>query len=335
MRRFLLLLLIVGCSWLAHANHCIVNIESWGEYDMDGRSFAIATMFEDVDESDLEYEQYVSQLASLLTFEGAHWAENRDSAEVLILLGYGVNDASARPYHSVSWAGYSGRLSSATISADAEYMNYVYLQAYTRGTVKPKMVWKTDMRSDGSWDHTTPVFPIMIYAARDYMGKPTRPILVNENDGNLSRLSWPEQMAFERYDSFVYQMVKQGVLANHKMLYSCHVKVGKESEQVAKREMKIDFVTLAAGRLLLHVRIPSSAVHLPGTIYLEMDGQRYYLNTSWSTKPVAPFGHLRYYVARFDIPEEIAQKGFPMSFSIGDDEGGHKALRWENVTIEP
>lgn len=88
--------MLVGCGsiyWNRGSSY-VTNIETWGEYDMDGKTFYVEPGDQKVHSSDPEFREYVRYLVEDLKLQGAKEIFNKQNADVCILMNYGIADQS-------------------------------------------------------------------------------------------------------------------------------------------------------------------------------------------------------------------------------------------------
>lgn len=92
-----------GCSSLNTYNPFVVNshrvrilctVNSFGNYDMTGKTFFILSGDTSVSSSDPEFLEYASYVTRCLTRAGAHVVDSALAADICILINYGISDAS-------------------------------------------------------------------------------------------------------------------------------------------------------------------------------------------------------------------------------------------------
>lgn len=327
MKRLAFILLSIICFVAgAKADYTVVDVESWGNFDMNGHTFAIASMYDDVDETDPEYQQYAQYVASVLVFNGAVWQQDPNAVEVMVMLGYGINSAAPRAYNAVSWSGSS--ISISTITATENHARYINLQGYTKENGVAKMAWKTQIKSEGSAGNLSIVFPVMLYAARNYLGHPIGPTRVKETDDSLTAAF--SDMFTENYDTFVYWLIRRGDLINRKAFFSRNIAVSGASEKVRKNNISISFAILNEDCLTLYIHTPWSSLRMHKSAYLDISGHRY-------ESPICSremFEGKSYCLIHFSIPQGDTPSVFPLVFKVGDKQNERKTIAWETIVAE-
>ena len=179
------------------------EIQSFGNYDMEGKKFYVISANPNISNKDLEFLDYKDYITQCLILKKAILCENSDSADVCVLFDYGVVDKSyaanvAIPIWGVTGSSsvtttssYVGRygsfLSSTTVSSSTkgvtgivninknveEYCRAINLYAYDNKdrSGDPVMLWKTNILSKGESRDLQEVIPYIAYSGIQYMGK--------------------------------------------------------------------------------------------------------------------------------------------------------------------
>jgi hypothetical protein len=179
------------------------EIQSFGNYDMEGKKFYVISANPNISNKDLEFMDYKDYITQCLILKKAILCENSDSADVCVLFDYGVVDKSyaanvAIPIWGVTGSSsvtttssYVGRygsfLSSTTVSSSTkgvtgivninknveEYCRAINLYAYDNKdrSGDPVMLWKTNILSKGESRDLQEVIPYIAYSGIQYMGK--------------------------------------------------------------------------------------------------------------------------------------------------------------------
>jgi hypothetical protein len=185
------------------------EIQSFGNYDMEGKKFYVISANPNISNKDLEFLDYKDYITQCLILKKAILCENSDSADVCVLFDYGVVDKSyaanvAIPIWGVTGSSsvtttssYVGRygsfLSSTTVSSSTkgvtgivninknveEYCRAINLYAYDNKdrSGDPVMLWKTNILSKGASRDLQEVIPYISYLALPYMGVQTNRIV--------------------------------------------------------------------------------------------------------------------------------------------------------------
>ena len=184
------------------------EIQSFGNYDMEGKTFYVISADPKVSNKDLEFQDYKDYITQCLMLKNAIPCENSDSADVCILFDYGLVDKSyvanvAIPIWGITGAtfitttsryiGGNGILQTSntigTLNTGItgifnktetveEYRRVINLYAYDNKdrTSDPVMLWKTNVSSQGTSRDLQEVIPYIAYSAIPHMGKQTNGI---------------------------------------------------------------------------------------------------------------------------------------------------------------
>ena len=184
------------------------EIQSFGNYNMEGKTFYVISANPDVSNKDLEFLDYKDYITQCLILKNAIPCENSDSADVCILFDYGVADKSYVANVAIPIWGRTGstvitttsryivgggvfQSSSVTSSINTgvtgilnrnekiqEYRRVINLYAYDNKdrTSDPVMLWKTNISSSGSSRDLQEVLPYIAHTAIPYMGQQTNGI---------------------------------------------------------------------------------------------------------------------------------------------------------------
>jgi hypothetical protein len=184
------------------------EIQSFGDYDMKGKTFYVISANPNISNNDLEFLDYKDYITQCLILKGAILCENSDSADVCILFDYGVGDKSyvanvAIPVWGITgskvisttsrYIGDGGVFQSSSVIRSIstgvtgilnqkeniqDYRRVINLYAYDNKdrTGDPVMLWKTNISSSGSSRDLQEVLPYIAHAAIPYMGQQTNGI---------------------------------------------------------------------------------------------------------------------------------------------------------------
>ncbi len=309
------------------AQVCDVEVEAFGDYDMDGKRFVVRSMYEDTKENDLEFKQYADYVKSHLIYKGAILAHSAQDADIIVMLGYGVNDSGSR-ISAMSSAGFhfsSGFWSASKVNSEDNYIRYIYLSAYSKNLTdgEPEMVWKTKIISQGTTGSLSEVFPIMIYEARNNLGHHGRRSI-------SAALSAYEPSQVSQFNDFcytiLYDMVKRGYLLT-KHFYKHISATGNTITQ--KTKMTIEMALLDKDKLTVYFSGSPNNSSLHKTIYMEQDGREFpKIEGSLSSRGILDG---RYY---YEVSFQTTGLDTDRPFSIRDKRKPQKSCVWENVVLQ-
>lgn len=72
--------------------YLVSDIDSYGNYNLKGKTFIVASGIDGISEKDLEFKEFADIAAKALVRKGATKASSNSSADLLILLQYGISD---------------------------------------------------------------------------------------------------------------------------------------------------------------------------------------------------------------------------------------------------
>ena len=72
--------------------YLVSDIDSYGNYNLKGKTFVIASGMDGINEKDLEFREYADATAKALIRKGAIKATSSNNADLLVLLQYGISD---------------------------------------------------------------------------------------------------------------------------------------------------------------------------------------------------------------------------------------------------
>lgn len=163
------------------------EIQSFGNYNMDGKTFYVISADPKVSNKDLEFQDYKDYITQCLMLKNAIPCEDSDSADVCILFDYGVVDKSyvanvPIPIWGITTTSrYINTIVTGVLNSKEDIQDYrrvINLYAYDNKdrTSDPIMLWKTNIASSGISRDLQEVLPYIAHAAIPYMGKQTNGI---------------------------------------------------------------------------------------------------------------------------------------------------------------
>ena len=93
MKKYLLLLLTTILSIVSYSQTIVIEVNSFGEYDMNGKTFVIIPLNNEIDAEDLEFKEYATYIKKILAMLGAT-ESNKTDADLYIQLQYDITDKS-------------------------------------------------------------------------------------------------------------------------------------------------------------------------------------------------------------------------------------------------
>ena len=198
MKRLFYFQICIAFSFALKAQPYHVEINSFGEYNMEGKTFVIIPTSNEIHSSDVEFREYASYIKKVLAIEGARETKNSE-ADICVFVHYEVTDKSyernysipvteeakiysiANPYSSSLGIKYSGyRNAQQHVS---KYLRILSLCAF-ENIEGGSMVWKTDIISEGKSNKLRDVLPVLAYAAINKIGIDCEETLSIKIEGN-------------------------------------------------------------------------------------------------------------------------------------------------------
>lgn len=226
MKQLLFISLLFLLSSCATTQQFMVGVNSFSRTsNCAPKTFIIMPGNKNTDVNDLEFQEYCIYVERALINNGLTKENDGNEADIIVFLAYGIGEPEEHGYtYSIPVFGQTGVSSSNTTgniiafgntgmySAKTTYTpqygitgfrtgqgsyttfsRYIYLSAYDlvgyRSSKKAIIVWDTRIASIGSSGDLRRVFPVMIAASIDYIGKNTKGIkeitLTEEDDSVL------------------------------------------------------------------------------------------------------------------------------------------------------
>ena len=192
---FSVIMLFLG-SCRSHS-HFVVNVNTWGNYNLNGKTFYLESGNEGVSSNDLEFIEYAKYLHENLKNQGATRAINKQNADVRIVMTYDITDKSHNEAVRKPRYDSEGTIIGYEYVQDnvSEFERVVEVCAYDNRSKEsgPIMLWKTNLKSSGWSSNLREVIPFMIYSGKDKFGKDTSGWLeytIYSNDNAF--LKWKE-----------------------------------------------------------------------------------------------------------------------------------------------
>lgn len=195
------IVITIGIAYPQSHSYFEANISSFGNYDMRGKTFYVLSGNSSISNKDLEFLYYKDIITQILIRKQAVPTNNHDSADVCILMDYGITDKSYVATNSTPIWGISG----ITLSAQAttiglgyitssslhftnlhfgiigsnikstkvpEYRHAINLYAYDNKdrSREPIMLWKTNLSSDIASEDISSYFPYLAEMSKSFIG---------------------------------------------------------------------------------------------------------------------------------------------------------------------
>lgn len=172
MKKYCLLVLLILLTSISHIRGDVleyyysVSVSSFGNYDLQGKTFYIVAGNETDSNNDIEFLHYRDILTQCLILRKAIPTNDITKADMRIQAEYGVEQA--------------GTYNTATIVIDhtiglskttSDFYRYIYLKAYDNHSEKNVMLWKTCGESIGSSNDLPDAIPAIAQAMLPKFGK--------------------------------------------------------------------------------------------------------------------------------------------------------------------
>ena len=143
-------LLFSSCSVYLQKNSAkyTTHWESYGEYDIKNKTFYIIPLDSNISKNNLEFKEFANEFEKSLIYSGAVKSDNEETADMCILMNYGISDESYTEKTSVPIYGQTG-ISSITTTSNTignaygniySYGNYAYGNVSANSTTTKRTV---------------------------------------------------------------------------------------------------------------------------------------------------------------------------------------------------
>ena len=124
-------LLFSGCSVYLQRNSTkyTTRWESYGEYDVKNKTFYIIPLDSNISKNNLEFKEYSNEFEKSLIYSGAVKSDDEETADMCILMDYGISDESYVEETSVPIYGQTG-ISSITTTSNTTGNTYGNIYSY-------------------------------------------------------------------------------------------------------------------------------------------------------------------------------------------------------------
>lgn len=199
-----LLALNFGCASSSYT----VKVDAISDPELKSQNFTIRSGMKDAPENDLRFKQFAKVISNALVVKGMTASPDISSADVVIMVSYGISDPDTRAY-TRSVPVYGGGSTTTTVTNSygqqlgtfqtqqsnpyaptgyqsvtdevTTYNRFILLTAYDAKDVmkpmakdekfNPRMAWETKITSSGSSGDLRKVFPVMMIGALPYIGE--------------------------------------------------------------------------------------------------------------------------------------------------------------------
>lgn len=150
-----------------------VSVFSFGNYDLQGKTFYIVSDNETDVDLDLEFQYYRDILTQCFILRKAIPTNDSINADMRIQAGYGIGQAGSS--HSIGATGTvmfnSTAVSTTALSTTTDFHRYIYLKAYDNHNEGNVMLWKTCGESNGFSSDLPDAVPAIAQAMLPKFGK--------------------------------------------------------------------------------------------------------------------------------------------------------------------
>lgn len=205
----LLVFVVSGCALIPKQMEFNVNVNSISDGDSSRKSYVLFSGDAYADEEDLQYKEFVSYIDEALSRQGYKKADSIADAQIAIAFLYGIGEpverrftasmptwgqtgvSSSRTTGRVTTYGNQGSYSSRTTYTPTygvtgsqtisgvitTYDRFMVLKAFDvekyAKTEKEVVVWETTVTSRGSSGDLRLIFPVLVAASQEHLGKDT------------------------------------------------------------------------------------------------------------------------------------------------------------------
>lgn len=153
------MLQISSCSTTFYASgdtYYVSSIDSYGQYDLKGKKFSIESGMKDVSETDLQFKEFNSTVTKSFIRKGAIATNNRNDADIIVLLQYGISDPQTYQENiPIPIWGRTGIASSTTTKkSNSNTYGSAYGNAYSSGGVTSGSVYGSSTTNKNSTSST-------------------------------------------------------------------------------------------------------------------------------------------------------------------------------------
>lgn len=90
----ILVIIIPSICFAQNNSQLTININSFGTYDMSGKSYYIESCMDNLPTNDLEFKEYASYIDMVMKMNGAIQCDDHDNADIVILMHFDITDES-------------------------------------------------------------------------------------------------------------------------------------------------------------------------------------------------------------------------------------------------
>ena len=199
--------LITGCATVPMPTTSAYRVEidsiAMAGADLRGKSYVISSAMQEISDEDLRFKEIAQYIENALKMKGYNRADNKEKAEILIRLAYGIGNPQTTTYTTTTGSGYAYQVgwwwqmvppTTETVK-QTTYQRHLVLEAFNLKTKSARLpqLWRTALSSEGRSSDIRTVLPHMIAAAVDYFGTNTGrkiPTSIEPNDPRVDDIKY-------------------------------------------------------------------------------------------------------------------------------------------------
>ena len=188
---FLATVIFACIANLSIAQNYYVEVDSYGNYDVSGKSFCVLSGDEKVADNDLQFREFAEYIEQAMIMKGARVSKTLENAELVLLLRYGLSDESYTTTRSIPTRGQTG----ATIKTNSSTYGNAYGNVSVTGNNSTTNAYG-NAYGNSTTNTTTTITPT--YGITGYMSVESRVEQYRRNFELLAlESSKPEQLIFK------------------------------------------------------------------------------------------------------------------------------------------
>lgn len=146
------------------------------------KSYIISSAMQEISDEDLQFKEFARYVENALDMKGYIRVNEKEKAEILIRLAYGIGNPQTTTYTTTTAPGYAYPIGwwwqvvppTVETSKQTTYHRHLILEAFDLKTPgRLPQLWKTTVQSDGASSDIRIVLPYLITVAADYFGTNT------------------------------------------------------------------------------------------------------------------------------------------------------------------
>jgi hypothetical protein len=203
----ILAVLITGCATVpmptASAYRLEIDSIALAGVDLRGKSYVISSAMQEISDEDLRFKEIAQYIENALKMKGYNRVDNKEKAEILIRLAYGIGNPQTTTYTTTTGSGYAYQVgwwwnivppTTETVK-QTTYQRNLVLEAFDLKTKSDRLpqLWRTALSSEGRSSDMRTVLPHLIAASVDYFGTNTgrkMPTYIEPNDPRVDDIKY-------------------------------------------------------------------------------------------------------------------------------------------------